>query len=171
LKTAIDQVRQVGEEVSRRRLVELAESHDATLSGILRPKQRHRLKQLAIQWRGIFALKDPEIVRTLQLTSEQRKSIRQLEREIFGHSFGFPGLGREPGERRPPFLTRSASIAKVMELLTPEQVLKWKELTGAPFADVDLWNPPGFRQPGDNRGPPRKPRPQPEASPFGTPPS
>lgn len=79
----------------RRRFVEIAEDRERRLAEHLTAAQWRRLRQISIQTQGLFAFKDPDIVKALQLTAEQRLAIREVESEIFGS--GFPRSIRIPG--------------------------------------------------------------------------
>lgn len=159
----------LSEEMRRKRMVLNAEEHDLALDGLLSGKQRQRLSEIVIQSAGILAFKNPKIVKELKLSSEQRKAIREIEREIFRPPFGpafeprGPGHGPQGMRGGPPRLTKSESVAKVLAILTPDQVQSWNVLIGAPFAGLDdppFWGgPPGFGQPPhDRHGPHGGPR-------------
>lgn len=164
------------EDARRRRLVVIAEDHDRALEVLLTGKQRERLSQIVIQFAGLFAFKDPQIVTALGLSPEQRKAIREIERETFRRAFGLPGPNREgpgpsreatgpnrepPGSGRemtwqrdrPPRPKKTETVARVVALLKPDQVEEWNKLTGAPFAGLDDIFVPGM--PGMTGGPPR----------------
>lgn len=91
----------------RSRYVEIAEDREARLSLILTEAQWKRLRQISIQTQGLFAFKEPEIVRELQLTSEQRLAIRDIESDVFTKQMpGGPpphdNRHRPPGPHGPP---------------------------------------------------------------------
>jgi hypothetical protein len=149
------------EETRRRQFVEREESRERAIAGFLTGTQLARLKQVAIQDRGLFAFKEPEIVQSLELTVEQRRAIREIERETFGPPPGpRRGPGRGPGAGpgdprwRPPHLRRQESVPRVLALLTDDQVLRWRELTGEPFTNFEeppFPGPRGFGPPGGGR--------------------
>jgi serine/threonine protein kinase len=90
-----------------RHFVERAIAEDKALAHILEPEQQHRLKQIWLQWQGLRAFREPEVVDALHLTAEQRDKIRGIEKESFGPGpFGHPdgprGFGRGRGDGRPP---------------------------------------------------------------------
>src|SRR5262249_8333750 len=128
--------------------------HDQALETLLTSEQRQRLTEIVIQNAGIFAFRDPDIVSTLGLTPEQRKAIREIERGLFRHRFGPAGAGRGL-ERGPPRMTKKEALAKVLEVLTADQVRKWSEIIGAPFAgseEPSIRGPQGFGSPNERRG-------------------
>lgn len=85
----------------REELVSVAERQEAELESLLTAEQLARFRQLVIQSHGMFAFKDREVIRRLELTSEQRSKIRDIEREMFAH---FAQRFHPPGAdaRRPP---------------------------------------------------------------------
>jgi serine/threonine protein kinase len=149
--------RELSEDARWRRAVLRAEEHNDALELLLTPEQRQRLSEIVIQNAGIFAFRDPEIVTALELTLEQRKAIREIERGLFRHRFDQRGEGRvrEGAAGGPPRMTKREAVSKVLELLTPNQIRKWNELIGPPFAGID--DPPprglqGFGPPNERRG-------------------
>jgi hypothetical protein len=133
-------------------MVAVAEAHEQALAEVLSKDQLQRFRQIGLQSQGIFAFKDPEIVKSLKLTREQRADIRQIERGMFGRRLVFmnpPLRGAGPPERieRPK---PDAWIGPVMELLTEAQRQRWQELSGEPFAGLGEL---GFVGPGPFGGP------------------
>ena len=169
------------EESRRHRLAIVAERREELLNEVLSPTQVHRLGQLLMQWQGLSAFKEPEVVAALELTGEQRAAIRKIEREHFGkrREHGPPDVhgprgdrGRQEGRRaergpppprgpegpRPP--DDRQAIAQVMELLNQDQVERWHELTGALVEGLHkppFGPPPGPKPHGDR--PPHHGRP------------
>ncbi|HTN73939.1 MAG TPA: hypothetical protein VL096_01785, partial [Pirellulaceae bacterium] len=152
-----EQFHSLSEENRHTKLVAMAEQHEQMLESMLTPAQLQRFRQIALQSQGLFAFKEPETIAALDLTPEQRAKIRDIEREMFGGRFrGPPGGGppggprnagdnrmnKGPGRRGPggpggheSFSRESkAAVAKVLELLSPEQREAWATLSGGPFA-------------------------------------
>jgi serine/threonine protein kinase len=163
------QLRGLSEEERRTELLATVDEHESVLASLLTPAQVRRYKQIAIQWQGLAAFKEPEIVKSLALTSEQRAQIREIERETFFRPFGGggpdrPGPGGPPPHERSP-RDRQQALAKVLELLTPDQRIAWQELTGREFWDIGdgpfpgMFGPPGpeFPPPGPDFRRPRRP--------------
>lgn len=136
------------EVLEQERLV-AAEKLEAELGNLLTAPQMVRFKQLAIQDQGVMAFREPEIIDVLQLSDDQRKQIRNLERTVFvrGGPDG-PGGGRGRGNRGGGRGGRSSNqnqrearmrepVGKVLELLTDQQREGWSALTGAPFNNFE----------------------------------
>jgi hypothetical protein len=107
----------------------------AAVSGILKPEQTKRLKQIQLQTQGTQAFSSPEVQQALNLTTEQKEKIKTISddtqkemRELRG---GGGGGGRANFEKIAAL--RKEANDKVQAVLTDEQKAKWKELTGAPF--------------------------------------
>lgn len=110
----------------RAKLLDLPRSTDAEARRILDPDQQRRLRQLAFQLQGTGAFHDWEVVTTLDLTPDQRASIREIEGEQF-----FGGPPQDP--RRTWEQKVEAATAQILAILTPEQRKRWTDLTGAPL--------------------------------------
>lgn len=130
--------RSQSEDERRLRLVRSAETYEKALVDVITPQQNERFRQIALQALGIFAFREPDIVKVLRLTNEQRSQLRAIEREVFIGSF----LGKHPpGEpsglrthRAPPDRARDADVMnQAMAVLSPTQLATWRALTGEPF--------------------------------------
>ena len=130
---------------------------------ILLPHQLKRLDQLSAQLRtqgGGMALLGGEVARDLGVTDQQREQLRTKVEEI------------EQETRKQEAELRRQVREKVIQLLTPEQQKKLKEMIGEPFT-FEMQGPPqrpgqpgGFGQPqggpggpgGPDRGDSRRPQ-------------
>jgi hypothetical protein len=116
----------------------------------LAPEQSARLQEIAWQQRGPLAFGDADVAATLDLTAEQKESVRALLEEArtvrAGAQFSrmrWPG----GGDWRKTEEELSRIKDRLLAVLTPEQKEIWKEMTGEPFK-ADLRNrpqgPPSF---------------------------
>jgi hypothetical protein len=118
------------------------------------PWQLKRLQQIAWQQRGPFALGDAEVAEALELTADQKETIRTLTEQVRpgrpgaprGGGRGFDG-GRRAGEERDRVRKELAAV------LDADQQARWTELLGEPFK-VELLSRPGG-PPGPGRDPRR----------------
>ena len=99
--------------------------------------QLQRLEQITLQVHGPMAFGQADIAKRLHLTAAQRQAIREIAMDAFAP----PWDPMSPGSSHPPTGGSSAAImqsvmAKVLAVLTPEQLAQWKKLTGPPFKDV-----------------------------------
>ena len=123
----------LSEEDRRKRTVENALAHETALNQLLATPQLARFKQLGIQRQGLLAFKEPEIVAALDLTSEQRRKIRDIEHEAFDrHGPPISGPGRPP--RGPPpsgdriNFNRQDLLDRTLAVLSTEQLQQWRRI-------------------------------------------
>jgi hypothetical protein len=137
-------------------LQDLAEQEKKLLDN-LEVKQKDRFKQLALQQRGVAAFSESDVSEALQLSSEQKETIRTIIEEGNKARSNPQRNFRYPPEppRRP-----EDDLKKVLAVLSGDQLAKWNELIGkpikieTPFAGSRFG--PGF---GPGFGSPRDPRP------------
>jgi Spy/CpxP family protein refolding chaperone len=111
-----------------------AETKKAT-ADVLNEQQSKRLRQIALQQRGLLAIHDSEVSKALKLTNEEEAKLKEIgaesfkkTREIFGGAKG----DRAEAMKRLAAL-RHESMEKATAVLSPEQQKAWRELTGTPF--------------------------------------
>jgi serine/threonine protein kinase len=173
-------------EERRKRYLELADleaNREAGAREILTPKQLNRLAQIDLQSKGPFAFHDPEVVAALKLTADQMEKIRTIEgNSFFLPEFGRGGPGGRrggpdwpggPGRRGGPGAGKPGGpggpeprkeadhdprslTEKILEVLTAEQLARWKEMRGEPFKGQLM--PFGFGPGGPPHGPGGPPR-------------
>jgi len=107
----------------------------AEIRGVLNPDQVKRLRQIRMQARGADALASPRVQEALDLTSEQKSKIHEINedshedaREIF----------RDAGDDRAAAMKKLQALHKetlehACAVLTDKQKAEYKELTGEPF--------------------------------------
>jgi hypothetical protein len=113
----------------------VSEASQKMLADVLKPEQRKRLRQIQLQQQGIIAFADPEVLKALNLTDEQKEKLkavndeaRQKMQDIFQKAAG----DRQEAMKQMAEL-RKENLASAMKILTDEQKKSWKELTGEPF--------------------------------------
>jgi len=167
-RKAVGEFHGSGPDWERRRL-QLAQEQERQVKQILNPDQLRRFKQIALQSLGPAAFGEPEVITALKLTTGQRERIRAIEANmvfiwaVYLHSGPMPSeppqkvqlesapLRSEP-PRKPYDELRTSALAQIQqEVLTREQVQRWKELTGEPvdgkiFASVRRFFTQQFRQ-------------------------
>ena len=98
------------------------------LGEILDPERITRLRQIALQARGLAALGLPAVQDELGLSAEQRAKVRTILRE---RSAGLGGLRRASAEER---AEASAGFDKqLLEVLNEDQKKQWAAMLGEPF--------------------------------------
>jgi hypothetical protein len=135
-----------------RERLDRARDQEANVEKILEPWQFKRFKQITLQLRGPLAFSDLDMAEALKLTAEQKKAVREMQDKVVlgGRRFGGP-RGGPPGKRggrggppdgppgkrgEHPEQSREWQDARdrILDLLTPEQLRLWKEMTGKPFS-------------------------------------
>ncbi|HYT94836.1 MAG TPA: serine/threonine-protein kinase [Gemmataceae bacterium] len=120
----------------RARSLELVRTTEKALAEILTVAQDRRLKQIDLQVRqqGPHGFTAPEIAGALKLTARQKEQIRAVQDEA--HVAFMERLQRGPWPPPPgkPLEDPWGGVrAKVLDLLTPQQRERWRELTGEPI--------------------------------------
>jgi Spy/CpxP family protein refolding chaperone len=115
----------------------ISEASAKALSGILKPEQEKRLKQIEMQQQGAFAFADPEVQKTLKLTDDQKDKIKTINEEAgkaMREAFQGGGGGRPSPEAAKKMADmRKETKEKIDAVLTPDQKKAWKDMTGEPF--------------------------------------
>ena len=83
-----------GAQIERQALTEFQAQVETALLKVLDPRQRTRIKQIALQAEGVGAFNNPEVIQKLAMTQEQvmaiqgvRNEQRQGQRQIMGQLF------------------------------------------------------------------------------------
>jgi serine/threonine protein kinase len=114
----------------KQRYLDHAHAGEKVLNEVLNEKQRVRLRQIALQLRGLYAFRDAEVAAVLALTPGQRQRIREIENEIVSRS-SLPG---DKGFNWWQNVSRlREAYGRCVNLLTGEQKAKWKGLIGKPY--------------------------------------
>ncbi|MEW4561714.1 hypothetical protein AB1K70_04265 [Bremerella sp. JC770] len=101
------------------------EDMEADLSKVLMPAQLERLKQIQVQQqssgRGGVSFANPRIAEALGLTEAQLADLREKAEEL------------QTEMRAKVEELRKQADDELLQMLTPEQQKKWKEMVGDPF--------------------------------------
>src|SRR5262249_37457169 len=128
---------------------ELSQAAEKGVEEILTKDQLKRLGEISLQQRGGHALGDPEVAKALGLTEEQTQRIQKIQPEALQQMQtlaleqwqGMFEKGGKPLQTQNAFariakrfqeLTRTTGES-LLEVLTPEQETRWRELKGKPF--------------------------------------
>lgn len=120
----------------REQLLATARNNEAALAEILDSEQHDRLPQIALQCQGPRVFREPDVSNDLKLTADQKEKMRRIEADhIFSRDEGHRGPpNRKPPDDRKPFEEKlKAAMRPIIEVLTPEQLEKWKAMTGRPY--------------------------------------
>jgi RNA polymerase sigma factor (sigma-70 family) len=133
---------------AHRRVAEKRKALQEALPDILTGTQAVRLRQLERQMAGAAKFQDPENVKLLALTDEQRDKVRtiiaqarQVPHQRDGRVVDFDYQKAD-----------KAAVQQILEMLTADQQKTWRDLTGEAFdvgslRPADLFPPPGSGPP------------------------
>ncbi len=71
----------------QQQFVALIRANDESLAGLLSADQLRRLRQIALQTKGLFAFEEPDVIAALRLTAAQKTKIREIHSELVDHLF------------------------------------------------------------------------------------
>jgi hypothetical protein len=120
----------------RRALMAAAAKEDReALKPILSAEQLKRFDQITLQQRGISAFTEPEVAAKLKLTDEQKSKLQQMAEDFRGQMREVfqKNQGNFEEARKEMATLRKESMDKATALLSADQKMTWKELTGEPF--------------------------------------
>ena len=133
-----DTIREIGQVSAAeldRRFVERSQLNAADLKALLSPDQLRRLRQLDLQADVAAAFREPEVIAQIKLSESQRDQIRTIEQKEMAlwramHETKQPSASESVNADAMPTFSKNALI---FELLTSEQRISWRELTGPPL--------------------------------------
>jgi RNA polymerase sigma factor (sigma-70 family) len=128
---------------------ELHQNAEKAVDDVLTKAQRKRVEEISLQQRGGHALADPEAAEALKLTDEQREKIQTIETDSAKEAEKQAATAMDSLARAGANILQMQEISqkmrkklddlykqsgdRMLEVLTPEQKSKWKDLTGKPF--------------------------------------
>ncbi len=121
-----------------RRSIERSRLNEADLKAILTPEQFRRLYQLDLQVDVAAAFREPEVAAKLKLTPMQRDQVKTIEQQEMvqwrkmHHPDSAKNSAAEVAGTKPPL----SKNERILEVLTPDQAIEWRALTGTPLADL-----------------------------------
>jgi serine/threonine protein kinase len=143
-------LRSLSAEERRQRIQTLTQQNDQAIAAVLTPPQVQRLRQIALQRRGLSAVTEPDIAELLQLTASQRTQLRRLQEQARQTLDQLFRTALEQASRQPRGWSwgpanwqhwkqaeerlRQQIEDGIRHILTPEQYRRWQEVLGPPFA-------------------------------------
>jgi hypothetical protein len=116
------------------------------VADVLLPHQHERLKQIALQARGMAIVRDPEIAKELRITDEQLAEMDRIQRQVkadgdrIKKQLGDLFKGKEGGELRKEqeAALRKDAEEQIRAVFTREQTRRLERLLGKPFDVAQL---------------------------------
>jgi hypothetical protein len=118
-----------------RRFVERSLLNEADLKALLSPDQLRRLDQLDLQADVAAALREPEVASRLKLTESQRDQVKTIEQQDMARWRTSQRAGKDVAEESGP-ATGLSKNERILQVLTMDQRIAWRELTGEPLPDI-----------------------------------
>jgi serine/threonine protein kinase len=132
-----------------------AKDNRDAVAAILDASQKSRLKQIGWQFGGAWSFSDPEVIAKLELTTDQIDRIREIQdqaRKEQDQCHRPPWDFRQAGKEDKHKADRDAewkkigeiwraAQARIMNLMTPAQKVRWQELVGEPFKGQMMFPP------------------------------
>lgn len=143
---------ELGREERRKKREEQTQAEAKAVQEIVTADQLKRVRQIALQQRGLQAFDDAAIAEALKLSQEQKDKIKTILEDLRKEMHGLFRGGNFEEARTQMETLRKETGEKIQEALTDEQRTQWKEMTGAPFQGE-------IRRPGFGGGFRRPPRP------------
>lgn len=121
-----------------RRILKQAKVNDEKLNMLLTMDQQDRLRQIGLQAEGAAAFRDQEVSDAIGLSLQQLERIRVIEEDAsVSWMRKKRGVDRNDSHAKsgPELTNDSKTITdqRILELLTDDQIRKWRELTGEPL--------------------------------------
>jgi hypothetical protein len=142
----------LSEEERNRKFEAMARENEQFIKDTLKPEQRKRLGQIAMQVAGLLWAMRSDVAAELRLTDDQKQKIKEAHKEA--HQEAMEALrsagGNEVKEEKLKEL-RANSRRRLMSVLTDEQKAKWKEMCGERFTGQLHFGPEPRSDPRDGQ--------------------
>lgn len=112
----------------------MAKENEKFLDECLKPDQRKRLKQIAMQRAGLLWIARSDVATELGLNADQKEKVKALHKEA--HKEAMEILRSHEGkpiQREKLHEMRMKDRKRLMSILTADQKTKWKEMIGDEF--------------------------------------
>jgi serine/threonine protein kinase len=132
-------------EQRKAKFLALARTNDHLMHKTLTASQLSRLSEIMVQLQGPMAFEQPEIVERLRMTETQCERVRQIGAETFREMCDFTKADRVTSLTDLHAQIMQKAMDRVLAILTAEQLVRWKQIIGKPFAhalDMTLHGPP-----------------------------
>jgi hypothetical protein len=110
-----------------------AEETAKQINEVLKPEQRERMKQIALQLRGTSALQDKAVAEALGLSTEQKDKIAAIAKEAAKKRTDLMAGGGGAGAREEMQKIRKEADSETLGVLTGDQKEKLEKMKGDKF--------------------------------------
>jgi Spy/CpxP family protein refolding chaperone len=126
-------LRELQGDARQERVRELMRADQKTMHEILQPDQQKRLRQIMLQEQGAPAFAHPRVARELNISDDQEQKIEDLLDAAGRKMHSLYRGGQETASRQQAEDLDKQTTTSILDVLTPEQKMKWKQLVGEPF--------------------------------------
>jgi Spy/CpxP family protein refolding chaperone len=126
-------LRELQGDARQERVRELMRADQKTMHEILQPDQQKRLRQIMLQEQGAPAFAHPRVTRELNISDDQEQKIEDLLDTAGRKMHSLYRNGQESSARQQAEDLDKQTTTSILDVLTPEQRMKWKQLVGEPF--------------------------------------
>ncbi len=126
-------LRELQGDARQERVRELMRTDQKTMHEILQPDQQKRLRQIMLQEQGAPAFAHPRVARELNISDEQEQKIEDLLDNAGRKMHSLYRGGQESSSRQQAEDLDKQTTTSILDVLTPEQRMKWKQMIGEPF--------------------------------------
>lgn len=112
----------------------MAQENEKFLNDCLRPEQRKRLQQIAMQRAGLLWIARSDVAAELGLSAEQKQKVKELHKEAHKEAMAILGSDKDKVVKKEQLHEmRMKDRKRLMSILTPDQKAKWKGMIGDEF--------------------------------------
>jgi hypothetical protein len=128
-------LRKLSEEERNRQFEAMAKDNETFLHDTLKPEQRKRLNQIAMQVAGLLWVMRSDVATALMLSDDQKQKIREAHKEAHREALAALRGAVGAGVRAEKFHElRQANRKRLMSILTDNQQKQWQQMSGEKFA-------------------------------------
>jgi hypothetical protein len=129
-------------EARDKKFKEMSKENEAFVEKTLTKDQLKRLHEITLQTAGILCLTRPAVASKLNLSEDQKKKAQQLQKEARREAEELVHATKKEERRNRMHELHETSRKDILKLLTDEQEITWKQMTGAPFTgDLAFFDP------------------------------
>ena len=135
-------VHELSGEERDKKFMEMSKENEKFVEKTLTKEQVTRLHEITLQTAGILCLTRPAVASKLKLTEDQKKKALQLQKEARREAEELVHATKKEDRRAKMRELQETSRKDILELLTDQQEVTWKDMTGVPFTgDLAFFDP------------------------------
>lgn len=140
------EVDRLGAERRRQAFLEMTKQNEKFVDEVLKPEQRKRLHQIALQVAGLLCVTRESVARELKLTDDQKQEAHRLQQRARKEMQELLDSTTAANRKEKLKELEATSRHRLMELLTDEQEAKWNKMVGPRFERRFRFDPENTRK-------------------------